>query len=214
MTLNSYISWLANSTRHLNLSNRREDNGPSELAEVVVDLLRGMPSGGLGSGGWLQEAALRRLINVAFFTSLAPEEGRYPRCSLFWSIYFHEWFDTCEFRPEKALDVETLRRLAPICQTRGSAIRVALRDNELLLVGMTATRFEGLDMHPGRPGFASTGREPNVQVHILAPGHIRVDCGWTEFELCAGQLRQCPDLRSLPCVETLTTEFGRQSVMK
>ena len=94
MTLNSYISWPTNSTPHPNLSNRREDNGPTELADVVVHLLRGMPSSGLESGGWLSEAGLRRLIGVAFFTSLAPEEGRYPRCSLFWSIYPHEWFDT------------------------------------------------------------------------------------------------------------------------
>jgi hypothetical protein len=208
MTLNSYISWPTISTPHANLSNRREDNGPAELADVVVDLLRDMPFSGLESGGWLSEAGLRRLIGVAFFTSLAPEEGRYPRCSLLWSIYPHKWFDTCVFRPEKALDVETLRRLAPICQTRGSAIRVALKGNDLLLVGMTATRFEALDIYPGKPGFAPTGREANVQVHILAPGHIRVDCGWTEFELRAGRLRQCQNLRSLPCVKTLTTEFG------
>jgi len=208
MTLNSYISWPASSIPDPNLSNRREDNGPTELADVVVHLLRGMPSGGLEAGGWLSEEGLRRLIAVAFFTSLAPEEGRYPRCSLFWSIYPHDWFDTCQFHPGKPLDIETLRRLAPICQTRGSAIRVALRGNDLLLVGMTATRFEGLDIYPGRPGFAPTGRELNVQVHILGPGHIRADCGWTEFELRAGRLRQCPHLRSLPCVRALTTEFG------
>jgi hypothetical protein len=71
--------------------------------------------------GWFSETGLRKLIEVAFFTSFAPEEGRYPRCSLFWSIYTHEWFDTCKFHPEKLLDVETLRRFAPICQTKGSA---------------------------------------------------------------------------------------------
>ena len=208
MTLNSIITWMGNSTPHPNLSSNREDNGPTELADVVVHLLHSMPSRGLEDGGWLSEAGLRRLITVAFFTSLAPEEGRYPQCSLFWSIYPHEWFDTCRFHPEKPLDVETLRRLAPICQTRGSAIRVALQENDLILVGMTATRFEGLDIFPGRPGFAQSGRELNVQVHILGPGHIRADYGGIEFELRAGRVRSCPHLWSLPCVRALTTKFG------
>jgi hypothetical protein len=208
MTLNSIISWMGNSTPHPNLSRNREDSGPTELADVVIHLLRGMPSCGLEDGGWLSEAGLRRLITVAFFTSLAPEEGRYPQCSLFWSIYPHEWFDTCEFHSKRPLDVETLRRLAPICQTRDSAIRVALQENDLILVGMTATRFEGLDIFPGRPGFAQSGRELNVQVHILGPGHIRADYGGIEFELRGGRVRSCPRLWSLQCVRALTTKFG------
>ena len=208
MTLNSIVTWIGNCMPHPNLSSRREENGPTELADVVVRFLRGMPICGLEDGGWLSEAGLRQLITGAFFTSLAPEEGRYPQCSLFWSIYPHEWFDTCEFHPRRPLNVETLRRLAPICQSRGSAIRVALQESNLVLVGMTATRFEGLDLFPGRPGFVSSGRELNVQVHILGPGHIRADYGWVEFELRAGRIRSCPRLWSLPCVRALTTRFG------
>jgi hypothetical protein len=208
MTLNSIVTWIGNCMPHPNLSSRREENGPTELADVVVRFLRGMPICGLEDGGWLSEAGLRQLITVAFFTSLAPEEGRYPQCSLFWSIYPHEWFDTCEFHPRRPLNVETLRRLAPICQLRGSAIRVALQENNLVLVGMTATRFEGLDLFPGRPGFVPSGRELNVQVHILGPGHIRADYGGVEFELRAGRIRSCPRLWSLPCVRALTTRFG------
>jgi hypothetical protein len=208
MTLNRYLTTVGNTTPHPHLSNRRTDNGPTELADVVVHLLRGAPSSGLEPGGWLSELELRRLIRVAFFASLDPEEGRYPRCSLFWSIYPHEWFDTCEFRPEKPLDAETLRRLAPICQSNGSAIRVSLQGEELRLAGMTATRFQGLDFFAGRPGFVSRGREINVQVHIVAPGHIRVDCGCVEYELRAGRLRECPSLRSLKCVRDLSDAFG------
>jgi hypothetical protein len=150
----------------------------------------------------------KRLIEVAFFTSLAPEEGRYPRCSLFWSVYPHEWFDIGWLRPEAPIDVVTLRRLAPICQTRNTAIRIALRDDNLVLVGLTAMRFEGSDSYPGYPGFAPTGRELNIQVHILGPGHIRTDCGVVEFELRAGQIRQCTQLRLLPAIRALATEFG------
>lgn len=208
MTFNCYLTTVGNTTPHPHLSNRRDDNGPTELADVVIHVLRGLPWSGLESGGWLSERGLRKLIEVAFFASLAPEEGRYPRCSMFWSIYPHEWFDTCEFQPDKPLDPETLRRLAPICQSNGSAIRVSLQGENLRLTGMTATRFQGLDFFAGRPGFVSRGREVNVQVHIVAPGHIRVDCGCVEYELRAGRLRECPSLRSLNCVRDLATAFG------
>jgi hypothetical protein len=127
---------------------------------------------------------------------------------LFWSIYPHEWFDIGWFRTEEPLDVATLRRLAPICQTRNTAIRVALREDNVVLVGVTAMRFEGLDSYPGRPGFSPTSRELNVQVHILGPGHLHTDCGTIEFELRAGQIRQCTQLRSLPAVRALAVEFG------
>lgn len=197
----------------VNLSNNREDNGPNELADAVVDQLRTAPSLGYGFGDWLSETELRRLIGVSFFASLAPEEGRYPRCSLYWSKHPHEFFDTCEFRGGITVAVEKLRRLAPICQTPGAAIRVAMRGNELQFVGMTATRFEGLDFSPGLPGFGPIGgggAGPCVQVHILAPGHIRVEVAGSEIELRAGEvtLRQFSDLWGLPCVHALATEFA------
>ena len=208
MMLNSYIYNVGGSSPHANLTDRRGDHGPNELADVVVHFLRGRPPAWLEGGSWLSEAGLRKLIEVAFFTSLAPEEGRYPRCSLLWSIYPHEWFDIGSFPAEAPLDVATLRRLAPISQMRNTAIRVGLREDNLVVVGVTALRFEGLDTYPGRPGFSSTGRELNVQLHILGPGHIRADCGSVEFELRAGQIRQCSQLRSLPAVTALATEFG------
>jgi hypothetical protein len=68
-------------------------------------------------------------------------------------------------------------------------------------------RFEGLDSYLGLPGFVPTGRELNVQIHILGPGHIRTDCGGVEFELRAGQIRECTPLWALPAVRTLATEF-------
>ncbi len=202
------LNYYTYSSPHANLTNLREDYGPNELADVVMHFLRRMSTAWLQDGSWLSEAGLRKLIKVAFFTSLAPEEGRYPRCSLFWSIYPHKWFDVGSFPAETPLDVATLRRLAPICQMRNTAIRVGLRQDNLVVIGVTALRFEGLDSNPGRPGFSSTGRELNVQLHILGPGHIRADCASDEFELRAGQIRQCSKLRSLPAVTALATEFG------
>jgi hypothetical protein len=192
----------------MNLVNRRGDNGPNELADVVVHSLRGTYFERFLAGGWWSEAGLRKLIEVAFFTSLEREEGRYPRCSLFWSMSPFAWFDLGGLRPEGALDVATLRKLAPICQTRNTAIRVALRDENLVLVGLTAMRFEGLDSHLGWPGFILGGRgEPNVQVHILGPGHIRTAWGSNEVELRAGQIRECTPFWALPAVRALATEF-------
>ncbi len=42
----------------------------------------------------------------------------------------------------------------------------------------------------------------------FGPGHIRIDPGFIEFELRAGQIRQCTQLRSLPAVRALAAEFG------
>lgn len=111
--LNSYIYNVGGSSPHANLTDRRGDHGPIEFADVVVHFLREMPPAWLEGGSWLSETGLRKLIEVAFFTSLAPEEGRYPRCSLSWSIYPHKWFDIGSFPAEALLDVATLRRLAP-----------------------------------------------------------------------------------------------------
>ena len=198
---------MAGSPRHPHLAQR--DNGPNELADVVVHALRETAFARLLARGWWSEAGLRRLIAVAFFTSLAPDEGRYPRCSLFWSMDPHAWFDMGWLRPEAALDVDTLRKLAPICQTRDTALRVALREETLAVVGLTAMRFEGLDSVLGQPGFIVGGRdEPNIQVHILGPGHIRIDCALVEFELRAGQIREYTPFWVLPPVRALATEFA------
>lgn len=206
--LNSYIYKVGTSSPHANLTDRRGNNGPNELADVVVHFLRGMPPAFADGSTWVTEAGLRKLIEVAFFTSFAPEEGRYPRCSLFWSIYPHEWFDVGSFLEAMPLDVATLRKLAPISQIRNSAIRVGLRDDDLVAVGVTALRFEGLNTYPGRPEFTAAGRELNFQLHILGPGHLRADCSSVEFELRAGEIRQCSQLRSLPVVTELATEFA------
>jgi hypothetical protein len=216
--LNSYIQSVGNLPTHPYLDDKNDTRGPDELADVVIHDLSGMDKIlGITSphcyfsnsdNHWLTEGGLRQLIKESYYASLLPEEGRYPRVSFFWSIYQHEWFDIGELTNEEHITVEKIRKLAPICQNQTMAIRVKLIDGILKTTGITALNYEGLDVHLGRPGFALGGRELNIQVHILGPGHIRVDIGTFEYELRAGRIRQCTELRSLPSIRKLTNEFS------
>lgn len=203
MTLN-YITY---KNPHPRLRDGSRDNGPKELAEVVIHSWQQSLPEFLGAE-WLSKDGLKGCIECAYYASLEQEEGRYPRCSLFWSERPHDWFDLSSFSQGMNLNVENLRRLAPVCQTRDTAIRVRLRGGVLEMVGTTALGFEGLDYYPGRPGFQNTGREINIQVYVLGPGRLRVNAGLYEFELRAGHLRQCINLISLPAVRDLSQEFG------
>ena len=216
--LNSYLYSFGNLPTHPFLHDKNETRGPDELADVIIqdlggqDKILGMPSSHCyfsnSDNHWLTEGGLRQLIKVSYYASLLPEEGRYPRVSLFWSIYKHEWFDIGAFTDEEPITVEKIRKLAPICQNQTTAIRVKLMDGILKTTGITALNYEGLDIHLGRAGFAPGGRELNIQVHILGPGHIRVEIGTIEYELRAGRIRQCTELFTLPSIRKLTKEFS------
>ena len=216
--LNSYLQSVGNLPTHPYLDDKNDTRGPDALADVVIhdlsgmDKILGMPSPHCyfsnSDNHWLTEGGLRQLIKESYYASLLPEEGRYPRVSFFWSIYQHEGFDIGELTNEEHITVEKIRKLAPICQNQTTAIRVKLIDGILKTTGITALNYEGLDVHLGRPGFALGGRELNIQVHILGPGHIRVDIGTFEYELRAGRIRQCTELRSLPSIRKLTNEFS------
>lgn len=216
--LNSYLQSVGNLPTHPYLDDGHETRGPDELADVIIhdlsglDKILGMPSPNCyfsnSDNHWLTEGGLRQLIKVSYYASLISEEGRYPRVSLFWSIYKHEWFDIGAFTNEEPITVEKIRKLAPICQNQTTAIRVKLIDGILKTTGITALNYEGLDIHLGRPGFAPGGREHNIQVHILGPGHIRVEIATIEYELRAGRIRQCTELFTLPSIRKLTKEFS------
>jgi hypothetical protein len=213
--LNSYYSSLKNAPPNPHLRDKKETHGPESLADAVIHELRAIDSivrmpisyFSKTDDHWLSENGLRELIQIAYYASQSPEEGRYPRASFFWGAYKHEWLDTCEFSNEDVVTVEKVRKLAPICHNQTTAIRVKLLNKKLVIAGLTALKFEGLDVFPGRPGFLPINREFNIQIHILGPGHIRVDAT-DEYELRAGSLRQCTRLSQLPPITLLTSEFS------
>ena len=110
-------------------------SGPDELARVLISLRQSARSriAHIGSGKLapISNEGLRRLISLAYYTSLATEEGRFPRFKLIST-------DQREINLRGAArfntpinDVGTMLRLAPSVEDTDAALIIAEVDGEL-----------------------------------------------------------------------------------
>jgi hypothetical protein len=121
--------------------------GPEDLSDAIISLRKSERD-----IKWLapiSDDGIRRLFKLAYYTSLAPEEGRYPRFRLICvdtapdNIFFAASFNT------PINNVESLRRLAPAASETGGALLVT-ECNGTLLCNSTLMKMRKLQRHSVR----------------------------------------------------------------
>lgn len=152
--------------------------------------------------GPISKDGLRRLIELAFFASMAPEEGRYTQFNLACQGDFGASYTVSQFDPISLDSVDVLRRLAPSCTHPECALWVTETDEELQCNGVVNVGLMGVDTEPGRPEFFSHSGRPKIQITVLAPGHIMASSGLMRYELREGKIRQVSGYWLVPAVKT------------
>ena len=181
--------------------------GPKELADLLVWLRTHAAQGMLSP---ISQSGIRNLINLAFYLSLSPEEGRYPRFRLVnqkeTDFYLAIKFDN----PIELKEIGELRRLAPACTAVDFALLITEQDDSLWCVGLNNIGAMGLNSMPGRPEDIAGGRPPSLRVWIEGPGHLFVQDHMETLELKAGKVRRTVPFWLVPAIRTFSAHLGEK----
>jgi len=189
--------------------------GPDDLSDIMIALRKSQLEQHEGDAGWLSpisDAGIRRLIQVAYHTSFAAEEGRYPRFRLINtdhgtdSIWFAADFNT------PINDVESLRRLAPAASETDGALLITEHDGSLLCTGSVIVSEMGFGTMIGRPEIVGVGRSPSFIVRVDGPGRLRATETFYTLLLDRGRIRQVVDYGFVRQVRGLWDELAAQMV--
>ncbi len=208
MVLNFPLHTISGKPPHPYLSKQKQEYGAADLAEVAYRDMEGLQGSGVHWNRSFTKDDLIVLLKAAFLASLSTYEGRSPRCSILLDNQPCGEIETFAFANAIELTADQLRKYAPLCQRNGCALRVEKRHSGLHLAGLSVLRFEGLDLDLGMPApRRQVYYETNFQIHILAPGQIRVDNGIFEYELDCGRVRQCLPLWDITPIRQLCNHF-------
>lgn len=179
--------------------------GPTELANVVIDLRR-----------WFKDLpppsddGLRALIQIAFQTSLVTEEGSYLRARLF--VYRGKGWSP-EPRIVVELDVQipangdgvlTLKHLALIAESHDSTLILEEGSEGWRCVGLAIVSEPILPIHIGRPELHRHRQAPaGVSIRIDGPGLLRITNVGPPFVLHGGRIHLAMELFHAPPIQGL-----------
>lgn len=185
--------------------------GPDDLSDGIKSI-RESDFGGTAYSSPISNEGLRRLIKLAYYTSFAAEEGRYPRFRLMntghgavGSIWRAADFNT------PINDVESLRRLAPAASETHGALLITERDGALLCTGSVVVSDFGLSTKIGRPEMGGVGRSPSLIVRVDGPGRLRATERFT-LVLDRARIRQVVDYGLVRQIEELWGDLAAQIV--
>lgn len=156
----------------------------------------------------VSDDGLRTLMELAFFASMAPEEGHYLRFDLSCQKDVGAPFTVTRFDPITLSDVDVLRRLAPACTHAECALLVTEHDERIRCDGVVNVGPMGIDTMPGRPEFTSGGGRPSIQIAVIAPGHMVARSGVMAYELREGEIRQVSDYWMVPAVKRFREQLA------
>lgn len=160
--------------------------GPEALAELLIEARKVQPDW----TGPISDDGIRTLVNLIFFASLMPEEGRYPRYKLVCEPAEGSLFLVTKIDPLPLDGVNQIRRLAPACTHPECALLVAERDGSLWCDGVMNVGGMGYETMPGHPGVISVGRSPGLHLEVFGPGHLRgSETILGAYEIRAGRIR-------------------------
>ena len=86
--------------------------------DVATQLLHFLNQAPLAFRPPVADESIQRIIELAFYASMAPEEGRYPRFNLSCQKDSGAPFTIASFEPVPLENVDSLRRLAPVYALR------------------------------------------------------------------------------------------------
>ena len=203
MPLNSF-------TVGLQIADLPQFSGPRDLSNTFVLIRRHLnpPTGDAQPFAPISDAGIHRLVQAAYQTSLAEEEGRFPEFKL-----VNARFDPADSSLAATLDVrlddpDSLRRLAPAVSGTHAGLLGVEDGAALHCRGIVVTKEMGRDIRIGRPEIVPIGRPPTLIVRVLGPGHLRLTEGWYTLVLERGRIRQIVDYGLVEQVAELWKEFA------
>jgi hypothetical protein len=201
-------------TLGLTIGDLPEFCGPDDLSEAIVSIRESELERYDGDNKWLSPISndgIRRLITLAYYTSFAAEEGRYPRFRLISANYNADSIRYATSFETQISDVESLRRLAPAVSETDGALLVTERDGVLLCIGSVILGDMGYGTKIGRPEIGGVGRSPSLVVRVDHPGCLRA----TEFftlVLDGGRIQQVVPYNLVPQTQELWRHLAAQMV--
>jgi hypothetical protein len=164
--------------------------GPDELAKVVLALRKWEREPAIE--GAISDGGVRRLLELAFQTSLTVEEGRHPRFRFFVAAPSTEWTapPIARFDPPIALRPDSLRRMVPAVGSRLHALRVVeARSGGLFADSVLAVDELGEGSAVGRAEVSVGLGLPGLMVRVDGPGSLRATERGFTWELRDGRVR-------------------------
>lgn len=185
-----------------------ELGGPKDLAAILLQGREGLMRDADGKE-WLppiSAAGLYKLMDLAFYASMMPEEGRFPPFTLVNAE--DDWRVITVFEPPIPVEtVDTLRRLAPSCKIPDCALWIVEHLERLWCSGIVDISSRGCDKQPGYFGVSAVGRAPSLVVQVHGPGHLIA--GETDiYELRAGRMRHVVPFHLVPAIRTLAADLA------
>lgn len=160
--------------------------GATEFADFLV-AFRGLDS---DWNGPISDDGFRQLLELLFFASQIPDEGRYLKCKFVSQNVEGSIFLLTKIEPLRLASVDDIRRLAPVCRHPECAIVVEEINQSLWCSGIINVGEMGYGVLAGYPGIVGVGRLPTMQFEVFGPGHIRVsETSFGGFEIRAGKIR-------------------------
>ncbi len=164
--------------------------GPDELAKVVLMLRRWERQQALE--GRISDLGLRRLLELAFHTSLTTEEGRHPRFRFFVSAPggVDAMPPIARFDPPIPLRPDSLRRMVPAVSSRLHAVKVVeAKSGGLFADSVLAIDELGEAAGVGRPEISMGLGLPGLMIRVDGPGRMRATERGFTWELRDGRVR-------------------------
>jgi hypothetical protein len=183
---------------------------PQNLAELLVYDNRFQLESGGSLASPLSEDGIRRLVDLVFYASMSPEEGRFLRFKVATTEGAGSSFSVARFDPVPLHSPDVIRRLAPACTHPECALVIVEREGGLFCDGVTNVGPMGYEWMPGYPGIAGVGRPPMYLVTVRDPGHLITDGSYigASYELRAGKIRPLSPYWAPAPVEALHREFA------
>jgi hypothetical protein len=191
--------------------------GPDDLSDAIISIRKSVLDLHAGDTGWLapiSDDGIRRLIQLAYYTSLTQEEGRYPRFRCMIADVGKGNIQLVASCTIPLDDVELLRRLAPAASETDGALLVTELDGRLVCTGLVIMNDMGFATKVGRPEIVGVGGSPSLVIRVDGPGRLRVTEWAGTLLLGAGRIRQVVDYRLVPSVKELWDGLAAQMLDK
>ena len=182
-------------------------HGPGELANLILHYREWEAGSGprvLGPAP-LSDAGLGNLLELAFYASTMPEEGRFFRfnlvsreASLPAAVFRQVWLDS----------PDCMRRLAPACTQQDCALRVFEESGKLWCDGLDDIGPMGHEVITGSPILGPLGAPPALHVRVKGPGHLVAIERGPGYELRGGRIRHVTPFTALDPVRRMLAEIS------
>jgi hypothetical protein len=138
----------------------------------------------------ISDEGVKELIELVYYASLMPEEGRFMHFKLVCQDD-RTVFMVSRFEPVLLDGGDKLRRLAPACTRPDCALLVSEREKQLWCTGVVNIGGMGYGTMLGTPGIASVGSGLSFRIDVFGPGHIRTKEGlFASLDMKAGKIRR------------------------